>query len=359
MPCSPTAPTSSRATGTRALGAPSSETPSGTRDLTRSARPSPPSIDYVEGTESQTAVQQVINDDEAHRQSVTLDSAPPAMQQHVLSDAALKSPVGQPVGAVRRLPRAQREQGRDAQRQGPHGLRARHQPRGLRHRARAARAPPSAAYSLHRSGAARAQRRRPGRLRRLGRRRRGPGRAAGVGSDPAGEDPRRLPLHADGRQGDGRPGQRLGGRRLRRARSSRSPRTTSPRSSAPDRTDQTDVFWANWAPAWPSASTVLPPLFDSRINLHRRAATAATIGGFPDERVNGEITRIGALPDLDQPGRARWSALDASLAERGVFIALAQRRALYVAGSSVTGPGGQRGTGRVRRPRHRGCEIAP
>ena len=29
--------------------------------------------------------------------------------------------------------------------------------------------------------------------------------------------------------------------------------------------------------------------------------------------------------------------LDASLAERGVFVALAQRRALFVAGSSVTG----------------------
>ena len=41
----------------------------------------PESIRYVEGTESQTAVQQVLGDDPAHRQSVTLDSAPPAMQQ--------------------------------------------------------------------------------------------------------------------------------------------------------------------------------------------------------------------------------------------------------------------------------------
>ena len=115
-------------------------------DPIRQAKPA--SIDYVEGTESQTAVQQVINDDEGHRQSVTLDSAPPAMQQHVLSDAALKARSVNPFGTVRGLPRAERRKGVMRNPKVRAGPGARHQPRGLRHRPGRARAPPAAAYSL-------------------------------------------------------------------------------------------------------------------------------------------------------------------------------------------------------------------
>jgi peptide/nickel transport system substrate-binding protein len=52
--------------------------------------------------------------------------------------------------------------------------------------------------------------------------------------------------------------------------------------------------------------------------------------------VNAEITRIGTLTDADQRAAA-WARLDAGLAQRGAFVALAQRRSLYVAGSRVTG----------------------
>jgi peptide/nickel transport system substrate-binding protein len=105
--------------------------------------------------------------------------------------------------------------------------------------------------------------------------------------------------------------------------------------SKPARTAQTDVFWANWAPAWPSASTVIPPLFDSRLNLSD-SGNGRDFGGFADPTVNAEITRIGTLPDATDRADA-WSALDESLAERGAFVALAQRKALFIAGSSVTG----------------------
>jgi peptide/nickel transport system substrate-binding protein len=104
--------------------------------------------------------------------------------------------------------------------------------------------------------------------------------------------------------------------------------------SDPARLKETDVFWANWAPAWPSASTVIPPLFDSRLNLSR-TSNGRDVGGFADPRVNAEITRIPTLPSLDDQATA-WADLDASLAKRSAFIGLAQRKALYIAGTGVT-----------------------
>ena len=68
---------------------------------------------------------------------MTLDSAPPAMQQHILSDAGPRGPVGQPARRSSSTTwRPNLRQGRDAQRQGAPGARPRHQPRGLRHGAR-------------------------------------------------------------------------------------------------------------------------------------------------------------------------------------------------------------------------------
>jgi peptide/nickel transport system substrate-binding protein len=42
------------------------------------------------------------------------------------------------------------------------------------------------------------------------------------------------------------------------------------------------------------------------------------------------------MPDAAARDRA-WAALDATLVRRGVYVALAQHRALYVAGSGVEG----------------------
>ena len=235
-------------------------------DPIRQAKPA--SIDYVEGTESQTAVQQVINDDEA----------PPSVGDARLGAARRCSSTSSPTPALKARsvnPSAQFvdylapnvEHRRDAQRRGPPGPRARHQPRGLRHgprrrERRRARPPRSSA-------------------------RRCPGTATRTRSGPA---PRATPRAARAAlqesgltlpvkitvayrstptadKAHGRPGQRLGGRRLRRRAPADRQGLLRRGRPQPGRTDQTDVFWANWAPAWPSASTVIPPLFDSRINL--------------------------------------------------------------------------------------------
>ena len=66
------------------------------------------------------------------------------------------------------------------------------------------------------------------------------------------------------------------------------------------------------------------------------SSTGRDYGRFADDKVNAEITRIGTIVDPGQRAAA-WARLDAGLAQRGAFVALAQRRSLYVAGSRVTG----------------------
>jgi peptide/nickel transport system substrate-binding protein len=105
--------------------------------------------------------------------------------------------------------------------------------------------------------------------------------------------------------------------------------------SAPSRARQSDVIWANWAADWPSASTIIPPLFDSRANLSP-AGAGRNYGHLSDPKVNERMDAIAAMPDAAARDRA-WAALDATLVRRGVYVALAQHRALYVAGSGVEG----------------------
>ncbi|MEO6412120.1 MAG: ABC transporter substrate-binding protein [Pedococcus sp.] len=293
----------------------------------------PVSIRYVEGTESQTAVQQVINDDEPHRQSVTLDSAPPAMQQHIQSDDALKArsvnPSAQFVDYL--APNVSKGVMRNAKAREALALATNREGYVT---ALGGASAASAAYTL------------------IGPSLPGHSDADPLGSGPAGDAARaRAALQESGLTLPVKV--RVAYRSTPTADKAMAALSNGwedagfavqlqpiakdyfEEVSAPGRTDDTDVFWANWAPAWPSASTVIPPLFDSRINV-TRSGNGRDIGGFTDEAVNREISRIGALHDLASQATA-WGALDASLAERGVFIALAQRKALYVAGTSVTG----------------------
>lgn len=94
-----------------------------------------------------------------------------------------------------------------------------------------------------------------------------------------------------------------------------------------------DVFWSNWAPAWASASTILPALFDSSINISS-AGPGRDYGYFTDATVNAEIARINTIADRAEREKA-WTALDVRLQTLGAYIGLAERRALYIAGSDV------------------------
>ena len=103
---------------------------------------------------------------------------------------------------------------------------------------------------------------------------------------------------------------------------------TQPRAAA-----DYDVFWSNWAPAWASASTILPALFDSSINV-TPAGPGRDYGYFGDANVNAEMARINTIADRTEREKA-WTALDVRLQTLGAYIGLAERRALYIAGSDV------------------------
>lgn len=94
-----------------------------------------------------------------------------------------------------------------------------------------------------------------------------------------------------------------------------------------------DVFWANWAADWPSASTVLPPLFDSRINL-TDGGSGRDYGYVDDSRLNSMMTKAGHTRD-EAARDDEWRMADERLRKQGDYIALAQRRSLFVAGSDV------------------------
>ena len=99
---------------------------------------------------------------------------------------------------------------------------------------------------------------------------------------------------------------------------------------------QIDVFWANWAPAWPSASTVIPPLFDSCINISA-GGTGRDFGAFADKGVDKEITRISHDRRPRGAGRTRGPTSTPRLAKKGAYIALAQRTGAVHRRTEVSG----------------------
>ena len=103
--------------------------------------------------------------------------------------------------------------------------------------------------------------------------------------------------------------------------------------SDPQVAGEVDVFWSNWAPAWASACTILPPLFDSSINI-TAAGPGRDYGYWTDPKLNARMAQISAIADRAEREKA-WAALDASLLAHGAYIGLAERRALYIAGSDV------------------------
>jgi peptide/nickel transport system substrate-binding protein len=292
----------------------------------------PDSIRYVQGTESQTAVQQVINDTGPAHRGVTLDSAPPAMQQQVQSDPGQRNRSVNPVApfvdylapnfvsgvmtnaSVRAaLALSTNREGYVAAVGGGSSAMPTStliSPALPGHRdtdpfgVGPAGDPARAHDMLQRSGLTL-----PVKIRvayRAGPTADKAMAALANGWQNAGFDVTLQPIQND----------------------------YFAAISDPKRLKVTDVFWANWAPSWPSAGTVIPPLFDSRLNI-TATSTGRDVGGFADPKVNAEISRIQTLPSIDDQAQA-WADLDASLAKRSAFVGLAQRRSLYISGTGVS-----------------------
>ncbi|GAB3113022.1 ABC transporter substrate-binding protein [Janibacter alkaliphilus] len=101
--------------------------------------------------------------------------------------------------------------------------------------------------------------------------------------------------------------------------------------------DERDVVWANWGHDYPSAATVLPPLFDNRVNL-----TSTSLG-----RNYGQVADTELNEAMDEAGETRgdsaraeaWTEVDTELLRDGAYVPLRQTQVTYVAGSEVTGLG--------------------
>ena len=103
--------------------------------------------------------------------------------------------------------------------------------------------------------------------------------------------------------------------------------------SDPALAGEVDLFWSNWAPAWASASTILPPLFDSSINI-TKVGPGRDYGYWSDKALDTQMAKVQTIADRATREKA-WADVDTSLMAQGAYIGLAERRALYIAGSDV------------------------
>lgn len=96
-----------------------------------------------------------------------------------------------------------------------------------------------------------------------------------------------------------------------------------------------DVTWAGWGADWPSASTVIPPLYDSRVNLSA-ASNGQDYGYYDNAAFNKKIDEAYATTDLTKQF-ALWGDLDEQLAKEVAYIPLAYEKFFFIWGSGVTG----------------------
>jgi len=96
-----------------------------------------------------------------------------------------------------------------------------------------------------------------------------------------------------------------------------------------------DVMWAVGSAEWPSGSSVIPSLFDSRVNL---AATSSgqDYGRFASSAFNAKIDAAALVPDATDRERA-WGKLDEELSSQVAVIPLTNQKSVFVHGAGVTG----------------------
>jgi peptide/nickel transport system substrate-binding protein len=93
-----------------------------------------------------------------------------------------------------------------------------------------------------------------------------------------------------------------------------------------------DLYYAGWGPDWPSADTVIPPLFDGRLI----APDSSNSMLFDDPAVNADIDRINAETDLDQQNKD-WAALDKTIMEQVPIIPWVDGRQVSLYGPDLGG----------------------
>jgi peptide/nickel transport system substrate-binding protein len=95
------------------------------------------------------------------------------------------------------------------------------------------------------------------------------------------------------------------------------------------------LSWSAWAADWPSASTIIPPLFDGRANI-----TASSYGNdlsaYNDPVTNKAIDVALSLTDSAEQQK-QWSDLDQKIVKQAVAIPMMANKWFFIHGSNVTG----------------------
>lgn len=95
-----------------------------------------------------------------------------------------------------------------------------------------------------------------------------------------------------------------------------------------------DVTWGGWGADWPNASTVIPPLFDSRVNL-TSSSNGNDYGLYSSKTINAGIDK--AYNTANAASRnAQWGDLDEALAKDVAYIPLDNTKFPRLHGSKVT-----------------------
>ncbi len=99
--------------------------------------------------------------------------------------------------------------------------------------------------------------------------------------------------------------------------------------------NDSDVIWGGWGADWPSIATVIPPLFDSRINL-TSASNGQDYGNYRSDTVNKLIDKAAAQGTVQAQGKV-YAQIDAQLGKDVAYIPLEVTQFYYLRGSKVTG----------------------
>jgi peptide/nickel transport system substrate-binding protein len=96
-----------------------------------------------------------------------------------------------------------------------------------------------------------------------------------------------------------------------------------------------DAFYASWGADWPSGSTVLPPLFDGRVNLTPTSSNQ-DYGWYNSDAVNKAFDAAYLIPESDAREKA-WGDTDQQISKDGGVIPLVSQKFTFVNGSGVKG----------------------